>query len=263
VAFDYVAVPWPAELPDPQPALRQELEERGFRLLGGCALAEPGLRAVDQLSGAYRPEDADEFARQARLPSQVLGAPDGSAFAHLAWLFDCRFAVLSSVLADGILLQTCVDWEADPVWPRRLARHFRRTTDRRTEQLVLATDRSAEVVAGGVGRAWETHRERLAGHGAPVRDHTRLDDFVALHEAESRARATWSRRVRVVSFLVAFLVVLVPFELFTVLAGSQAWWVDAAAVGVAGVLAVGLHVVVWLRLRTARWLRPPFRAPTS
>jgi hypothetical protein len=260
VAFDYVAVPWPADAPDPQPAVRQELEDRGFRLLGGCALAAPGLAAVERMAGAYDQAVGDEFARQARLPSQVLAAPDGSAFVQLAWLFGCRYAVFSTVLADGRLLQTCLDWEADPAWPRALARHYR-TTDRRTEQLVLATDRDATVVEGGAGRAWETHRERVADPGLQMREHARLEDFVGLYAAESRARSTWNRRVRVVSFLIAFLVVLVPFQVFTVVVGSQPWWVDAAAVGVAGVLAVWLYLVVWLRVRTVRWLRPPFLAP--
>ena len=119
-------------------------------------------------------ERAEEFAEWAVRPSQVFAAPDHSAFAHLAWLWDCRFACFSTVLADGRVLQTMTDWGSVLVWPTQLARH-RARVDRHTEQLALATDRDAGVVEGIPG-AWDDHRDRVSAAREAVPPHERLDD---------------------------------------------------------------------------------------
>jgi hypothetical protein len=258
VGFDYVAVPWPEDVPDPQPAMRRDLEALGFRLLGGCAPTQPGLDDVRDTAPSYG-DRAAEFARRAIEPGQVFAAPDGTAYAHLAWLWECRYAMFTTVRADGTLVQTMTEWGADPVWPRRLAR-FWSTTDRHTEQLVLATDRAAEVV-DGVGVAWSAHAARVAAHGVPVPVHTDLHDFVAIWTAESHARSRWTARVQWVAGVLAFLVVLVPFVVTGILLGRQPWWVDAAVIVVAGLLTLSLFLRVWLRVRRWRGLRPAFRAP--
>lgn len=261
MGFEYVAVPWPAHVEDPQPGLRRSLEAAGFTLLGGCALTDAGRRSVGTIAASYGGEHAGTFARRAAEPSQVLASPDGTAFVVLAWLWECRYATFTTVLADGRLLQTSVDWEADPVWPQALAAHYHRTTDRHTEQLVLATDLGTRIVAGGVEEAWEQHRARVAAAPGPVPDHTSLTDLVRICTAESAARSTWVRRVQVASGLLTFLVLLVPYVAASRLLGHQPWWIDAALIGVFAGLFVILNTRVWLRVRRWRRLRPAFRAP--
>lgn len=258
MGFEYVAVPWPADAADPQPEMRWELEAAGFTLLGGCALTERGQRAVPRTARSYG-DRAEELAEWAVRPSQVFAAPDHSAFAQLAWLWDCRFACFSTVLADGRVLQTMTDWGSVPAWPTQLARH-RARTDRHTEQLVLATDRDARVVEGVRG-AWDVHRARTSAAREAVPAHERLDDFVALWTAESRVRSRWTGRTRWVAGIMAFLVVLVPFVAVSVALGPQPWWVDTAVVLGAAVLTLPLYIRIWLRVRRWRGLRPRFRAP--
>jgi hypothetical protein len=260
-AYDYLAVPWPLDAPDPQPLMRQELEEAGFRLLGGCMLTADGLRDVGTIARGYGREHGAEFAAWARQPGQVFASPDGTAFAQLAWLWSCRYCVFTTVLADGTLVQTCTEWDADPRWPATLARFYTRTTDRHTEQLVLATDRRAAVVTGDALAAWSAHRERLAATAAPIPEHSALQDFVDFYVAESRARATWARRIHVVSFLAAFVPLLAPFFLVSAVLGDQPWWIDLAILLASALVFLALHQQLWLRVRTWRFLRPRFRAP--
>lgn len=244
---------------DPQPEMRRELEGAGFVLVGGCSLTADGIREVSRAARPYG-KHAAEFARRAVEPGQVFAAPDGTAFVQLAWLWDCRCAVFTSVRGDGRILQTMTDWEAAPRWPTGLARHYDRTTDVHREQLVLATDLDAQVVPDGVLAAWGVHRDRLSTLPAPP-PHTSLGDFVRIHAAESRARSSWTSRVRVVSWILAFAFVLVPFEVVTLALGPQPWWTDLGMLAGAGLLFLTAYLPIWLRLRLWRRLRPRFRAP--
>jgi hypothetical protein len=259
MAFDYVAVPWAPDAVDPQPEMRAALEAEGFRLLGGCALTEAGIRAAAAVAPSYGPDHAEEFARWGAEPGQVLAAPDRAAFVLLAWLWDCRYATFTTVLDDGTVLQTMTEWGADPVWPTALAGQYD-ASDRHTEQLVLATDPDARVVEGGVEQAWRVHGERLSPHAGSVPDHVALEDFVAIWAAESQARGTWSRRVQLVAGLMTFLVVLVPFLVMSLLL-PQSWWVQAGLVAAAGLVFLASFRRTWLRVRRWRGLRPSFRAP--
>lgn len=258
MGYEYVAVPWPADAADPQPEMREALESIGFRLLGGCALTDAAQRDVRRTAASYGVRGR-EFEHWAAQPGQVLTAPDHTAFAQLAWLWECRYATFTTVLADGRVLQTMTEWGADPVWPTALASHYR-TTDRHTEQLVLATDPQAQVVAGAQD-AWETHCRRVSATAAAVPQHTELADFVAIWSAESRARSTWTTRVQVVAGLLAFALVAVPFFVVSTLLGRQPWWIDAVVVVSAGVCVLPVFGRLWLRTRRWRRLRPTFRAP--
>jgi hypothetical protein len=241
--------------------MRRELEEAGFRLLGGCSLTADSLREVAATARGYGGEHGPEFMAWSRQPGQVFAAPDGTAFAQLAWLWRCRYGMLTTVLADGTLLQTCTAWEADPRWPTSLARFYSRTTDRHTEQLLLATDRQAAVVEGDAHAAWAVHRKRLAATTSPIPEHTVLQDFVDFYVAESRARSRWVRRVRVVAFLAAFVPLLVCFLLVSAALGEQPWWIDLAIVLASALVCLALYQQAWFRVRTWRGLRPRFRAP--
>jgi len=258
VGFQYVAVPWPAEAADPQPEMRVTLERIGFRLLGGCALndpAQPAIRRMAASYGAWGPL----FEHWAAQPGQVLTAPDHTAFAQLSWLWDCRHATFTTVLADGRVLQTMTAWGADPVWPTAIASRYR-TSYRHTEQLVLATDLDAQVVAG-VEDAWEAHSRRVSTTAAKVPPHADLADFVAIWSAESRARSAWTTRVQVVAGFVAFVAVAVPFFVVSALLGAQPWWIDAVVVALAAVCVLPVFGQLWLRTRRWRRLRPRFRPP--
>ena len=258
MGFDYVAVEWPATAPDPQPEQRRELEDLGFVLLGGCALDDRHHREVGRMASSYgdRAPDLVEWAAQ---PGQVFAAPDGTAFVQLAWLWDCRYACFSTVLADGRILQTMTEWGADPAWPRQMARHQGRA-DRHTEQLALATDRDAHVV-DGVRQAWEEHRGRVLAAGTDVPAHTRLEDFVRLWTAESRVRSRWTARTHWVLWGLLVVVLVSAFTVVGVLLGAQPWWVDAAVLLVGMLVARTIYVPTWLRVRRWRWLWPSFRAP--
>ena len=257
MAFDYVAVPWPKGASDPQPEMREALERSDFHLLGGCAMTEKSLRDGRRMAASYG-DRASEFEHWATQPGQVFAAPDRTAYAQLAWLWDCRYATFSTVLADGTLIQTMTAWGADPVWPDHIAAHYA-GTDRHSEQLVLATDRDV-AVADGVDEAWAVHRRRVMA--APsVPEHANLDDFVAIWAAESRARSTWTTRVQVVAGVMAFLIVAVPFLVVSALLGEQPWFVDAAVVLGAGICVLPVFGHLWLRTRRWRGLRPAFRAP--
>ena len=260
MGFDYTAVPWPADAADPHPELRVELEGAGFRLLGGCALSEEGGRAVDKMSRSYGPTRGPEFARWAREPLQVFAAPDGSTFAMLGWLWECRYAVFTSVLPDGRVLDTMTAWGSDPVWPRALARSYSRTTDTHTEQLILATDLEAQVVPGTLDAAWQVHRERLTAL-EHVPDHVALSDFADVYTAESRARSRWVRRVQVVTGMIAFAAVVVPYVPASMAMAQQPWWMTIGLVVVALLVALAANQWLWFRVRRWRWLRPRFRAP--
>jgi hypothetical protein len=212
------------------------------------------------MAGSYGPERAAEFRRWAAQPGQVLAAPDGTAFVHLAWLWDCRYATFTTVLADGALVQTLHAWGADPVWPMRLAARYA-ATDRLTEQLVMATDPDAEVVEGGIAEVCAAHRRRVSAAGVPVTDHSSAADFVAVYEGESRVRSAWGRRMQVAAAVLGFLVVLVPFLAVSVALGQAPWWVDLTVLFVAGLAFREVFLRLWVRARRWRWLRPSFCAP--
>ncbi len=257
MGFDYVAVPWPVGAPDPQPQLRAELETLGFRLLGGCALDNDAIDDVVSTAKTFG-EHAGEFAHWAAQPGQVFAAPDGTSFAQLAWLWECRYGAFTTVRADGSLIQTMTEWGADPVWPVKLIR-FRRWTDRRTEQLTLATDPEAEIVAG-IGPAWEAHQRRVQEAG-PIPSHAELADFVAVWTAESDARSAWSTRMQVVSAAVALAVVACLVLVVSAVLGPQPWW-STVLVGLAAMVTVlELFPRVWMRSRRWRSLRRSILVP--
>ena len=258
MGFDYVPVPWPAEAPDPQPEMRRELEDVGFRLLGGCSLTGDGIREVARVAKTYG-DGASEFERWAREPGQVLSSPDGTTFVQLAWLWDCRYATFTSVLGDGRIVQTMTDWDAAPRWPTSLGRRHR-TLDVHREQQILATDLDVRVVPGDALATWRVHQERLAGLPAPP-PHVALADFARIQAAESRARSSWARRVQVVSFLLCFVLLLVPFVAVSAALGRQPWWVDLGVLATTGLLFMGVYVPIWSRVRGWRGLRRRFRAP--
>lgn len=257
VGFDYVAVPWPEGAPDPQPEMRGDLEARGFALLGGCALTADGIDEVSRTAPSYG-DRADEFAEWAVQPGQVFAAPDGTAFTQLAWLWGCRYAAFTTVDAHGGMIQTLTAWGADPAWPSTLA-PFYRWTDRHSEQLVLATDKDAQVVEG-LGPAWASHQSRVAATGS-VRRHTELEDFVTLYRAQSAARSSWSTRIQLASAVIAFVVVASALMLVFALVGPQPWWIGSTLGVVAAVAAIPVFVRIWMRSRRWRWLRRRFRAP--
>lgn len=258
--FDYIATPWPPDAPDPQPQLRAELEDVGFRVLGGCSLAPGSLRAVDTIARQYG-ERADEFVQWAAVPGQVLASPDGTTFAHLAWLWDCRYATLTTVLADGSLVQTTADWEGQPPRPTALPDHVG-TLDPSTEQLSMTSDPHTEIVPGTGHDLWAAHRARLDRLSpTDVPTHSDLGDFVAVYAAESRARSRWSGRLQVVGFLLAFGTVLLPFLAVSWFLGPRPWWVDASTVVAAGLVTLSLFRRYWLRARRSPGLRSDVRVP--
>lgn len=258
MGFDHVAEPWPVEAVDPQPEMRKALERLGFGLLGGCASTGRAQREVRRTAASYGNRHG-EFRRWAARPSQVFTSPDHTAFAQLAWLWDCSYATFTTVLTDGRMLQTTTEWGADPVWPTALATHYR-TTTRHAEQQLLATDLDVQVVAG-IEAAWVAHSHRVSAAGVMVPRHTDLVDFVAIWSAESAARSVWTTRAQLVAFVLAFLVVLVPFFVVSALLGAQPGWVDAVVVVVAGVCVLPVFRYFWLRTRRWRRLRSTFRAP--
>ena len=257
MGFDYVAVTWPEGASDPQPGMRAELEGLGFELLGGCALAPGSVDEVARLAPSYG-DRAEEFAHWAVQPGQVFAAPDGTAYAQLAWLWECRYAAFTTICADGRLIQTVTAWGADPLWPATLA-PFYRWTDRRTEQLVLATDPDAEVVEG-VGPAWASHRSRVATAG-PGASHAQLEDFVSVWAAESAARSAWSTRTQLAAAVIAFVIVALVIAVGFALVGPQPWWMHGAVGVIAAVAVIPVFVRTWMRSRRWRWLRRRFRAP--
>ena len=258
MGFQYDAVAWPQGARDPQPELRRELEDLGFRLLGGCALADRNAAELGRMARSYGDRGAD-FATWVVEPGQVFASADATAFAQLAWLWDCRYACFSTVLDDGTIVQTMTEWGIDPEWPGLLAR-FQGLTDRHTEQLALATDRDAQVV-DGIPDAWATHQRRVVAAGAPVPRHDELADFVRLWSAESRVRSRWARRMDVVAGILAFLVAVLVLTVLLRALGVQPWWVQAAANLAAMVLCVALYLCLKVLVRGWRWLRPGFRAP--
>ena len=200
---------------------------------------------------------AEEFGHWACEPGQVFTAPDRTAYAQLAWLWECRYAVFTTVCPDGRLIQTMTAWEADPEWPTALV-PFRRWTNRQTEQLALATDPAADVV-DGLGPAWTSHRRRVATVG-PVPEHSDLDHFVEMWAAESAARSAWSTRVRLAAVVIAVVLVAGLCSAVTTLLGARPWWLDLGVLVAAVVGVVPVFVIIWMRARRWRWLRRPFRA---
>ncbi|MBL0748026.1 hypothetical protein [Nocardioides baculatus] len=258
MGFEYVAVPWSVGDVDPQPRMRLELEALGFRLLGGCAVSDRHAQELHDMAQPYG-NRAEEFAVWAARPGQVFAAPDGTAFAQLAWLWDCHYGCFTTHVPDGSVIQTLTAWGSDPVWPGLLSR-FRWLTTRSTEQMVLATDPEAQVIEG-VEAAWTAHQRRLAGIGRPLPQHGDLGRFVQVHAAESEIRLQWARRMEGMAVVLAFMFTVLALAMVGRAIGPQPWWVFLSTSAVGMLLAVYLYLCFKIRARRWRWLKPRFRTP--
>ncbi|MGD8200792.1 hypothetical protein ACQE98_09025 [Ornithinimicrobium sp. W1679] len=262
MTLESAAAPWPEDEPDPQPQLRAGLEALGFRLLGAQVLTDP--EAVVTLAEDYPADQGAELIEHGVRPAQVLRAPDGSAFARLAWFWSGTYGELTTVLVDGDVVTTVTDWNVDPPWPSAVAASYDRTTDRRQEQeQYFAQSRSVRIVDGDAAALWAEHERHVASL-APLRTlvprHTSLQDAVAVYTYAQQARERRNLRSRLMA-LALWAVLLLGAWLVLDLATPLNL---AAKLLVVVVLAVGVGVVhpyVWVRLRHRPGPGPRHGAP--
>jgi hypothetical protein len=242
--------------------LRAGLEALGFRLLGAAVRVLPTDADAVALAAKYEPADGEAMLRGDRL-AQVMVAPDGTAFVRMAWFWAGTYAEVSTVLPDGRVVTTALDWGIDPAWPRRMRRQFEATTDRRREQeLWWAPSTSLRLVEGGAAELWAAHRAHVAAvHGAAaVPVHARLADAVGVYDAAQACRmraVVRSSRLAAVVALVIGAVLLVASH--AILRPTFGWGLLLGMPATLLVLAV--FQPLWLRCRHRRWLYPVLRAP--
>jgi hypothetical protein len=272
--FASAPAPWPETAPEPQPELRAELEELGFRMLGAQAVTmDPA--DVAELVDDYAVEHHETFLQWALVPAQIFAAPDGSAFARLSWFWSGRQAELSTVLPDGQLVTTVTAWGVDPPWPRTIERAYARTTDRHLEQALHFSDAaSLRIIDGDAAELWSTHRAFVASivpEAGRLPGHTVLEDAVRLYQHSQEVRERLARRAVIASWLVWVVCVLAVVGAYAVLQATvlppavlDAVLHPAVVVGiVVAAFVLGRVAVrsIALRARHWWWLRPSVAAP--
>lgn len=235
------------------------LENLGFVRLGRV-LGDVVPGGIEALAADYEPVLRDQMIAAQQVPTVVLAAPDGSAFADVDWFWGGPSVRIRTLTTDGRLVSTHRAWEYMPAWPTSLrsAARFRRLAQE--ERLSAARGRSLEVVVDAdASELWQRHGAHLARQGATPEPHDSLAGYIRLaeraleHEQRSAERARPAAATALVMLVVLFLTIvplLVP-------AARSPWGVVGLLVGCAVLVWAARPVAVWVRY--VRWIRPRFR----
>jgi hypothetical protein len=89
------------------------LENLGFVRLGRVqGVVEPG--GIEAMAAGYEPEARGRMLAAERVPTVVLVAPDGSAFADVDWFWGGPSVRIRTLTTDGRLVSTHRAWEYMP-----------------------------------------------------------------------------------------------------------------------------------------------------
>lgn len=236
------------------------LENLGFVRLGRVqTVVHPD--GIEGLAGDYKPADRDRLIAAEQVPTVVLAAPDGSAFADVDWFWGGPSVRIRTLSTDGRLVSTHRAWEFMPAWPVKLQRATRYRTLRGEQRLSEARGRSLEIVReADAATLWESHRAHLSRVRAAPEPHDTVAGYIRLseraieHELRSAERSPAATLVAELAVIGAFLtlaLVLVPG------AASPLGLVGLLACGLVLVWVVQFPIVAWVRY--VRWIRPRFR----
>lgn len=241
------------------PEIVEALEDLGFRRVGRIGAVVPG--GVDTLAKGYPPGRRELFTEHAPIPSDVLRAPDGSAFVDVAWFWGWPSVRFRSLLTTGALVETVRRWDGMPPWPRSMARCYRYADVEHEMTRSATSDRSILAADGSPAELWEAHREHVAAYekqgGAPVR-HESLESALWLtRRAYEHDDAVVTRANRAVTILVVLVSLLAGAATDPVLEGPPSYLV----LGPMAMVALVLLVAPWAQIRLwyLPWLRPSFR----
>lgn len=236
------------------------LEDLGFVQLGRVqGEIEPG--GIEALAADYEPEARELMVAAERVPTVVLVAPDGSAFADVDWFWGGPSVRIRTLATDGRLISTHRAWVQMPAWPASLSKAARYRSLAQEQHLSAARGRSLEVVAGvDAATIWERHRAHLARLKAVPEPHDTLAGYIRLAERAFEHEERSADRSRAATF-VALPLVLTAFLAVVPLLVPQARtvWGFVAVLLLAALLAfvVARPLVAWVRY--LRWIRPRFR----
>jgi hypothetical protein len=236
------------------------LENLGFIRLGRVQgeLVPDGIEA---LAADYEPVDRDQLIAAEQVPTVVLAAPDGSAFADVDWFWGGPSIRIRTLTTDGRLVSTHRAWEHMPAWPTTLRSVARYRSLAQEQRLSEARGRSLEIVADvDAATLWERHRAHLTQLAATPEPHDTLAGYIRLAERayEHDQRCSDRARPATVAVLVLLTVLCLTLVPAFVPAARSSWGllVDALAVVVLVWLA-SRPLAAWVRY--VRWVRPRFR----
>lgn len=236
------------------------LEDLGFVRLGRVqGVIEPG--GIEALAADYEPEARELMVAAERVPTVVLVAPDGSAFADVDWFWGGPSVRIRTLATDGRLISTHRAWEHMPSWPSALQSTRRYASLKQEQRLSAARGRSLKVVAeGDAATLWEAHRAHLGRLKAVPEPHDTLAGYIRLAERAFEHEERIADRSRTATFA-ALILLLAAFLILVPLLVPQARtvWGFVAVLLLAGLLAfvVARPLVAWVR--NVRWIRPRFR----
>jgi hypothetical protein len=236
------------------------LENLGFVRLGRVqTVLHPD--GIEGLAGDYEPDDRDRLIAAEQVPTVVLAAPDGSAFADVDWFWGGPSVRIRTLSTDGRLVSTHRAWEFMPAWPVKLQRATRFRTLMGEQRLSEARGRSLEIVRDAdAATLWEAHRAHLTRVRATPEPHDTVAGYIRLSERAIEHELRSAERMPVASLAVevAVLAVLLTLALVLVPAASSALGgvgVLVSGIGLAWVLQ--FPIVAWVRY--VPWIRPRFR----
>lgn len=235
-------------------------ENLGFVPLGRVqGVVDPG--GIEALAADYAPEDRAQLIAAEAVPTMVMAAPDGSAFADVDWFWSGPSVRIRTLTTDGRLLATDRAWEHMPAWPVALRSAARYRSLAQEQRLPAARGRSLEVVAGAdAATLWERHRAHLARRNAAPEAHDTLAGYIRLAERAFEHEQHSADRSRTATVTALVLVLVAYFTLVPLLVpqARTAWGVVALLLGGALLaFAIPRPLVAWVRY--LRWIRPRFR----
>jgi len=236
------------------------LENLGFVRIGRvqCVLHPDG---IEGLAADYGPEDRDRLIAAEQVPTVVLAAPDGSAFADVDWLWGGPSVRIRTLSTDGRLVSTHRAWEFMPPWPVKLQRATRFRTLMGEQRLSAARGRSLEIVReADAATLWEAHRAHLTRAGAEPEPHDTVAGYIRLSERAIEHELRSAERMPVASLAVGIAVLGVFLTLALLLVPAASSALGGVALLVSGIALVWLlqfPIVAWVRY--VRWIRPRFR----
>jgi hypothetical protein len=235
-------------------------ENLGFVRLGRVqGVVDPG--GIEALAADYTPEDRALMIAAEAVPTMVMAAPDGSAFADVDWFWGGPSVRIRTLTTDGRLLATDRGWEYMPAWPVSLRSTGRYRSLAQEQRLPAARGRSLEIVADAdAATLWERHRVHLARRKAVPEPHDALAGYIRLAERAFAHEERSADRSRTASFAALVLVLAAYFILLPLLVpqARTAWGFVVVLLGGALLaFAIPRPLVAWVRY--LRWIRPRFR----
>jgi len=247
------------------PEIVDEFLDMGFTRLGRAVLV-PTEGTHEDTAADYEPALEAKYLAHCDVPTPMLRAPDGSAFAEVSWFWDAPSVRIRTELADGSAVETNRRWENPPGLPTQLAKFWKRFDIDKDmiKRSAPHAGRSVEIVSTGDSAVqWRHHQhhvERYASQrGTAIKPVNNVEQSIDLAQRLFRHDTAVERRTvgLWIPVILAYGVVGIALVLALGFAGQR-----TAAIGSALVLALLTPVLVYtvisrVRILPERW-RPPF-----